>query len=387
MTEGNMTYRFETFGGIIASTEPPFLAFVDRDYMRELGTGESPLWQGEETIGLLSAPTEVHFAVTNRCSVKCSHCYMASGDPSPGELSTDDFKRAIDALADMQVFHMAMGGGEALEREDLFEVASYAREKGMVPNLTIAGLGLTQKTASQLRIFGQINISLDGIGEHYSVFRDRGTFAEIDRALDLLQAEEIAVGINCVVGRRNFDGISDLVEYAASKNLNEVEFLRFKPLGRGKRTYHSERTTHQQNIALIPLLSEVSQRFGITAKIDCSFVPMLCYHKPPLDLLYSTATYGCEAGNVLLGIRSNGLVSGCSFLESDGTDVFQLPERFQKETTFNKERSVVKHVSEPCSSCAYLQVCKGGCHGVSEFVTGNFNAPDPECPSVVESSH
>ena len=58
-----MRYRYETFGGIIASEDPPFLAFVDRRFMREQGLDASPLWQGAgEEIGLLSAPTEVHLA-------------------------------------------------------------------------------------------------------------------------------------------------------------------------------------------------------------------------------------------------------------------------------------------------------------------------------------
>ncbi len=62
-----MKYRFENFGGIIAGQKPPFLAFVDRNYMRELGLGESLLWDtDDESIGLLSAPTEEHFAITNK---------------------------------------------------------------------------------------------------------------------------------------------------------------------------------------------------------------------------------------------------------------------------------------------------------------------------------
>ncbi|MHA1466258.1 MAG: SPASM domain-containing protein, partial [Candidatus Heimdallarchaeaceae archaeon] len=39
---------------------------------------------------------------------------------------------------------------------------------------------------------------------------------------------------------------------------------------------------------------------------------------------------------------------------------------------------------EPCSSCRYVKICRGGCHVVSEFVTGEFSNPDPECPIVAE---
>jgi hypothetical protein len=37
MKRTSMQYRYENFGGIISSQAPPFLAYVDRNYMRQLG--------------------------------------------------------------------------------------------------------------------------------------------------------------------------------------------------------------------------------------------------------------------------------------------------------------------------------------------------------------
>lgn len=380
-----LTYRFENFGGIIASEDPPFLAFVDRDYMRELGCGESPLWANPDTsIGRLSAPTEVHFAVTNTCSAGCAHCYMDGGRPDEGELGTDALKRALEVLAGMKVFHVAMGGGELFERPDWLEIAEYARSVGLVPNLTTSGRGLTPELAQKLRIFGQVNVSVDGVGAYAETFRGQGMFAAADCALDLLIEAGAATGINCVIGRRNFEGIPQLFEYAGTKGLKEIEFLRFKPSGRGKSVYLQERTTYEQNRALAPLLARLSAQYQITAKIDCSFVPMLCCHKPPLETLEAIATYGCEAGNVLLGVRSNGKVSGCSFLERSGGSVFDLPQLLGDNGPFQVLRTWPERAPEPCRSCAYLQICKGGCHGVAEYLTGDPDQPDPDCPFVVE---
>ncbi|MCK4760815.1 MAG: radical SAM protein, partial [Candidatus Aminicenantes bacterium] len=381
-----LTYRYENFGGIISSQEPPFLAFVDRDYMRELGLESSPLWDtADESIGILSAPTEVHFAVTNRCSTRCEHCYMDGGDPDPGELDTAAFKSALDVLAGMKVFHIALGGGEALERDDLFEIAAYARQTGLIPNLTVSGAQITEQVARQMTVFGQVNISVDGIDDDYAAYRGKEMFPAADRAFDYLTAAGVPTGINCVIGKKNFAGIEQLFRYAKKKKLNEIEFLRLKPAGRGKSLYLQERSTYEQNIQLTPLLAKWSQKYKITAKIDCSFVPMYCYHRPPVELLEGLATYGCEAGNVLLGARSDGSVSGCSFLENLGISVFDLPAAFgDPGGVFRSLRSWPERAVEPCLSCEYLRICKGGCHGVSQYVSGNFDAPDPDCPFVVE---
>ena len=381
---GPMRYRYESFGGIVSSEKPPFLAFVDRQYMRGLGLSESELWAGgDESVGVLSAPTEVHFAITNRCSGGCRHCYMGAGTEEQGEMDTETVKRALDVFSEMKVFHIALGGGEALERPDLFEIAEYAREKGLVPNLTVSGAGITRAVAERMRVFGQVNVSVDGVGANYGVFRGRDMFAAADKAIDMLVAAGVATGINCVVGRRNFDSIGDVFDYGAGKQLNEIEFLRFKPSGRGRELYEKERTTYEQNVALIPMLAKLSEQYDMTAKIDCSFVAMMCYHGPPLDVLDKLATYGCEAGNVLLGVRSDGSVSGCSFLRSSGVNVFELSVGGNTKLR-ERMRRWVDEAPAPCGQCKYLGVCKGGCHAVAEYVTGDFDRPDPDCPIVVE---
>lgn len=384
---GKMKYRFENFGGIISSEEPPFLAFVDRVYMEELGLGPSPLWEtADQSVGILSAPTEVHFAITNRCSARCAHCYMDGGDADREELDTESFKSALDILADMKVFHTALGGGEAMERSDLFEIAAYARHKGLVPNLTVSGMGIDPENAREMKkLFGQVNISMDGVGADYAVYRGNNGFAAADRGIDCLVNAGVSTGINCVLGRKNFHHLETLFRYARSKKLKEIEFLRLKPSGRGKDLYLQARTTFEQNIQLIPLLARYSRIYKVTAKIDCSFVPMYCYHQPPVEVLEGMATYGCEAGNVLLGVRSDGSVSGCSFLAGAGISVFDLPGAYRDpDGVFKSMRSWLDRAVEPCLSCKYLQICKGGCHGVSLYMTGNYDAPDPDCPIVVE---
>lgn len=384
-----MKYRFENFGGIISGEEPPFLAFVDRFYMEELGLGPSPLWETSDlSVGLLSAPTEVHFAVTNRCSARCAHCYMDGGDADRKELDTDSFKSALDILADMKVFHIALGGGEAMERADLFEIAAYARKKGLVPNLTVSGLHIDPGIAERMGgLFGQVNISMDGVGSDYAVYRGNSGFPAADRAVDCLVEAGVSTGINCVVGRKNFDNLETLFRYAGRKKLNEIEFLRLKPSGRGKDLYLEMRTTFEQNIKLVLMLAEWSRKYNVTARIDCSFVPMYCYHRPPVEVLEGMATYGCEAGNVLLGVRSDGSVAGCSFLNGAGISIFDLPGGYRdREGVFKPMRSWVDRAVEPCLSCAYLQICKGGCHGVSLYMTGDYDAPDPDCPIVVEQN-
>ncbi len=242
----DMKYRPEPFGGILALEDPPMLVHVDRDFMRRLGHDHSPLWEGPET-GVLSAPLEVHLSVTNACSQNCGHCYMDSGEREAGEMPAEEFRKAVDLLAGMGVFHMAMGGGEALERPDFFELASYVRYRGIVPNLTTSGALVTKENAAKLRMFGQVNVSIDGLAGFAEAGMSPHALAATIRAVDTLQEAGVRVGINCVVARRNFDRLGEVFSFAGERGLADVELLRIKPAGRGKRDYFDRRLTPAQN--------------------------------------------------------------------------------------------------------------------------------------------
>jgi radical SAM protein with 4Fe4S-binding SPASM domain len=374
-----MKYRLESFGGVLALEEPPMLVHVDQDFMRSLGHSESPLWVDDATTALLSAPLEVHFSVTNACSQNCGHCYMDSGERDTGEMSADDFRRAVDLLAGMGVFHMALGGGEALERPDFFDLASYVRERGMVPNLTTNGHLITREIAEQCRVFGQVNVSIDDSEALAEAAQGTGPLADRVMAVDLLLAAGIKVGINCVVSRVNFDRLTSVFGFAAGRGLTDVEFLRLKPTGRATADYFERRLTPAQNREFYPMIRDLSRKYGVAAKIDCSFVPMFCWHKPDKALMEQFSVYGCEAANVLLGVRSDGRFAGCSFLKGEES-IFDLPRLWSGSEQLTRLRAWPKRAPEPCISCDYLEICKGGCRAVSGFVAGDFDAPDPECP-------
>ena len=115
-----MKVRYESFGGIIGLEKPPALVFVDKDYMRNLGYENDPIWGSEDEH--LSAPIEVHLNPTNQCPLHCKHCYTDSGSKLENELSLDELKKAVDILAEMGVFHVALGGGESFAMPEFLEL-------------------------------------------------------------------------------------------------------------------------------------------------------------------------------------------------------------------------------------------------------------------------
>lgn len=374
-------FRPERFGAIIASDEPPILAHVDKEFARSLGIPPSPLWDEPPRVAL-SAPTEAHLTLTRRCPLSCDHCYTDSGPELSDGLDTEAMKARLDALAELRVFHVAMGGGEALLRDDLIELAAHARARGITPNLTTSGALLTQRLAAQCaELFGQINLSVDSVKTGARVFGEDKTSPAL-RALPMLRAAGARVGFNVVMARETFPQLGSIVAVAAEHGVVDMELLRFKPAGRGRAEYLSRRMTPDQRLALLPRALELSEEHGVPIKLDCSSTPFVCCHEPDPERLRAFDVLGCIGGISLLGIDDQGRTGACSFYPHEETDVLELSQTWEQADAYPEFRDYPAKALEPCASCRYLEICRGGCRAVARFLTGNPWAPDPECPQV-----
>jgi radical SAM protein with 4Fe4S-binding SPASM domain len=372
--------RAEWFGASVALERPRAVLQVNRAMARLLGLADHPRWTGADP-GRLCAPTEVHLVVSRSCDAGCRSCYVDARPDGPA-LSFEQARTVLDGLAAQGVFHVALGGGEALELDYLFELAAYARRIGLLPNLTTNGLDLTAIEAERCQVFGQINVSLDGVGAGYRRARGHDGFARARRSLGLLRRFKREVGINCVVRRGNFDEIGEVVALARRLKLNEVELLRFKPAGRALGSWREDDLTPAQAKRIYPRARWLALRHRIRVKLDCSFAPMLFWHRPSLTACRFFGVVGCAGGDVLASVNPEGAITGCSFggpVEASAFDEAGLRQAFA--SGFGWFRDFKRAPPEPCASCRYLALCNGGCRVVAA-AAGDARQPDPGCPTV-----
>jgi radical SAM protein with 4Fe4S-binding SPASM domain len=383
--ERHARWRHERFGAIVALDQPAVLAHVDQELARELGIPPSPLWK-EPARDHLEAPVEAHLTVTKRCNLTCTHCYQESS-PSAGktDLPLDSWIQRLDVLARLKVFHVAIGGGEALTRADLLAIAEAARARGITPNLTTNGALVTDDFAARAAaLFGQINVSVDALepGLLRIFGEDKATPGQ--RAAEKLVRAGCRVGANVVVARANFDALDRVVAWARSAGLVEVELLRLKPTGRARERYLDERLTPEQRRRLFPLALELAGKHGLPVKLDCSAAPFVACHSPDPERLERFEVAGCIGGLSLLGIDERGRTSACSFYPGSGDDLLDLERGWDASRAYAPFREYAEKAAEPCRSCTYLKICRGGCRAVALHLTGRDDAPDPECPRVEE---
>ena len=104
--------------------------------------------------------------MTQRCNLKCVHCYAHAKDRTfEGELTTAQGKALIDDLSAFGSPVILFSGGEPTMHPDLPELAQYAVGKGMRAVISTNGTLITEEMAHTLKEIGlsYVGISLDGL--------------------------------------------------------------------------------------------------------------------------------------------------------------------------------------------------------------------------------
>lgn len=103
-------------------------------------------------------PKSFVIELTKRCNNHCLYCYLAEG-PCPqesehdrrGEMTAREVTEVIRKLCDeAPVESIALSGGEPLLREDLAEILSFIRKKGITPVVITNGTLLSQDRVQSL---------------------------------------------------------------------------------------------------------------------------------------------------------------------------------------------------------------------------------------------
>ena len=390
--------RPEPFGAWVRLDDATLLA-VDVPLAERLGVRHGG---GLDSAGSHPAraprPLELHLAVTARCPAPCTGCYL---DTRP-----DGFEPAFDTIVARLVeareagaSTVAFGGGEPLTRRDLGRIAAEARRLGLVPVMTTSGIGLTAERVAELRAFAQINVSHDGTGGGYEAVRGFDGAVHAERAIALLAAAGIPVGVNFVLTRDSFPRLEPTAARVAELGAGEIQLLRYKPAGRADDPSYAERRLSPVEVsALWPAIERLVAARTLRVRIDCAMVPLLSEAliaavPDPARTLAALGVFGCEAARHLGALTVHGDAAACSFFAhapgsaplSLGRTPRDLATTWDDGPALTALRAYHAAPAEPCRSCALFPVCRGGCQVVAHRERGAFS-PDPECPRVRTAS-
>ncbi len=108
-------------------------------------------------------PVKATIELTYGCNLRCVHCFNPT-HKAKGELSTQDFYRIIDQLAQKGCFVITFTGGEMFMRKDTFEILTYAKKKGFAVILFTNATLITPEKADQIQALQPLRVEISIYG-------------------------------------------------------------------------------------------------------------------------------------------------------------------------------------------------------------------------------
>ena len=345
-----------------------------------------------ETQVLEPALRLVAWEITGRCNLFCAHCRASAGnDTGDADLPLGENLAIVDMIAEIGHPIIILSGGEPLIRQDIFDIAKYAHERGLKVVLGSNGTLITEDMANKIKeaFITRVAVSLDfPTAEGQDNFRGQGgAFEAALNGITNLQRSGIEVQINTTISRLNIAYIEELLSLAIK--LGAVAFHPFflVPTGRGHSLADQELSPHQYEDALNWIYDQaqkLSGRIFIKPTDAPHYFRVLSQRKsdtpePMSPGNLSSLSRGCLCGTGFCFISHSGEVKGCGYLDiAAGNLREQTLSRIWYESPLFNDLRHISNIEGKCGRCEYKLIC-GGCRARAYELTGNYMASEPYC--------
>lgn len=290
--------------------------------------------------------------LTNRCNLRCRHCYMYSGEWKIEELPLDAWKNIVKDFKECLGEVVTFTGGELLLFDQWLELIKYCKQLGLKVVLLSNGLLWTDIIIKEAHQFiDQIQISVDGHDEE-SYFNVRN-YHGFSKALETAKAfASLGTKVSLAVTPL-YDGLEDFIEHFEEF---ATEFKQENP-----------NISIDLSLELIPGRNiTISQADNENYKKRLRDMVNKLYPNYYFENFAVNYTDTNKMGNCGFGgitIAPNGDIFWCnriSELKSEYNAQFTPIHVLKQISKQIKEKTSVLHVKQ-CACCPIRYICGGGC--------------------------
>jgi len=271
--------------------------------------------------------------ITDACNLACKHCYI--NDKKCNELSPKQVKAVLQEFQNMQGLRVLITGGEPLLHGKFNEINEMLPEFFLRKVLFTNGLLLKKDAIKSLK-FDEIQVSIDGLGESHDRIRGAGTFKRSLEAIEFALAAGFDVSVSTMVHRANvsdFDGMERLF-----KGMGIKDWTVDVPVVAG-------RLKENDDLVISPEEGGKYLAYGYGEGLHSS-----------------SQGFGC--GLHLMAVMADGKIGKCTFYRANAVGSVNDGLR----AAWARIRPI--RLSELSCTCAYLEICRGGCRYRAEVLEG-----------------
>lgn len=334
--------------------------WVDVDEAGDLPLMERLLGDGGGLRGLpLESLREIYLHVTNRCARSCLHCYNRANLRATDELTTAEWREAIDQCVELGAGSFVFLGGDPFLRADLLELIAHVTGRRGAKARLFFNRSLDEVAAAELADAGHGRlrplVSVDGTAEVNDGLRGVGDHEDVMTTIVELVAAGLRPVANTVVLRPVLPTLPELARELAGAGVGRLHLI--FPHHRGGLNERPE---------LIPTGTEMLTALH-ELRDACDDVGMVLDNVTAWRRRLAGRQDFCTAGCRDLAIDPYGCVHACTITCGDPAFVAGrlrgngLEEIWRGSPALRLLRAARARDRDDCRACPVVDACGGEC--------------------------
>lgn len=269
----------------------------------------------------LDTPIKIQWKITNKCNLKCKHCYLGKLDGF--ELPFEKADEIADTIINSNVMEVTISGGECL---------TYKGIEKIIKKLLINGIKVDVFTNALLlkNVLDKIDsdilnksallfyVSVDGLKSSHEQIRGKNTFDKTIENIKYAIEKGYPVVTNTVINKINYCDIMDMIVLLKQMGVKDVQLSNLIVQGSAD---NSMKISLSEQMALKEKINDLYKEHPEFGYIYYSEVP----DSDGVRKVYSLSNgkkdfigndnWKCTAGVARVTIDSNGKVYCCPFIK------------------------------------------------------------------------
>lgn len=322
--------------------------------------------------------------MTEKCNLKCTHCYQ-NEEIIKNELTLEDNLKIIDefiaftqTLRPKSLPRITLTGGEPFTYGKLEQLLEHLNKYKDILIFAFLSNGtlIDQKAVKLLTKYKPafVQVSLDGDRETHDSIRGAGSFDKAIEGIKKIKSLGIITSISFTAHKQNYQDIPKVIQIAKNIGVHRFWSDRLIPEGHGK-DLEKYLFSPEETYEYVKLLKKES----IKARINPFSKTIIGTQRALQFSPFVDRPYSCTAGKTLLALMPDGTVYPCRRLP---ISIGNIKKNSFKEIYFgNKLVNELQSdgVNDGCQGCSFEQTCKGGLKCLSYALTGSPFMKDPGC--------
>ena len=326
-------------------------------------------------------PLAVLAELTHRCPLQCPYCSNPlEMEVASAELTTAEWCRVMDELAEIGVLQIHFSGGEPAVRKDLVQLVRHATQVGLYSNLITSAVMLTKARLQELADAGLCHVQISVQGSESLVADRVGGFKNGHAKKLQVAAWTREVGlpltINAVMHRQNLHQLPAIIDMAVALDADRLEVANVQYYGWALKNREALIPTFAQVETTNQIVAEAQDR--LAGVLDIDYVVPDYYAQRPKQCMggWGRQFFNISPSGKVLPCHAAESITGMEFDSVRGNKSIRWI--WDNSEAYNNYRGT-GWMPEPCQSCEFKEIDFGGCRCQAFALTGSADNTDPAC--------